>query len=62
MAGESKRKRGPRQDFGLKCLVCGKFNYLTERNKLNTTEKLKLTKYCKKCRKATEHKEASKLK
>lgn len=62
MAGESTRKKGPRQNFGLKCIVCGNFNYLTERNKLNTLEKLKLKKYCKHCRKVTEHKEAAKLK
>lgn len=58
----AKKKKGPRQDFGLKCSICGSFNYITERNKLNTPEKLKLNKYCKKCRKTTEHKEASKLK
>jgi large subunit ribosomal protein L33 len=62
MAGESTRKKGPRQHYGLKCTVCKNFNYLTQRNKLNTTEKLKLNKYCKRCRKATEHKEAAKLK
>jgi large subunit ribosomal protein L33 len=61
MAG-SKAKKGPRQSFGLKCSVCGSFNYITQRNKLNTTEKLKLNKFCKKCRKVTEHKEVAKLK
>ncbi|OGV96458.1 50S ribosomal protein L33 [Microgenomates group bacterium RBG_16_45_19] len=55
-------KKGPRQFFGLKCSVCKNFNYLTERNKLNTPDKLKLKKYCKHCRKVTEHKETSKLK
>jgi len=58
----AKAKKGPRQHFGLKCGVCGKFNYITQRNKLNTPEKLKLHKYCKTCRKATEHKESAKLK
>jgi len=61
MAG-AKKKKGPRQSFGLKCTVCNAFNYITSRNKLNTTEKLKLHKYCRVCKKATEHKEASKLK
>lgn len=61
MAG-SKKAKGPRQNFGLKCSVCGSFNYITSRNKLNTTEKLKLNKYCPKCRKVTAHKEVNKLK
>ena len=58
----AKAKKGPRQTFGLKCTVCGNFGYVTERNKLNTPEKLQLHKYCSVCRKATMHKEASKLK
>jgi large subunit ribosomal protein L33 len=58
----AKSKKGPRQNFGLKCADCSNFNYITERNKLNTTEKLTLHKYCKTCRKATSHKEVQKLK
>ncbi len=58
----AKSKKGPRQHYGLKCSVCGNFNYITQRNKVNTPDKLKLHKYCKVCRKATEHTEASKLK
>jgi len=58
----AKKKKGPRQNFGLVCTVCGNFNYLTERNKVNTEEKLKLTKYCKTCKKATAHKETAKFK
>ncbi|MCL5676090.1 MAG: 50S ribosomal protein L33 [Patescibacteria group bacterium] len=46
----------------LVCTVCDSRNYLTTRNKLNTTEKLGLKKYCKKCRKHTQHKETDKLK
>lgn len=66
----AKKKKGPRQAVGLKCSVCGKFNYITEYNKLN--EQLKkqtdgkasfpLMKYCPKCRKHTEHKMMKKLK
>lgn len=55
-------KKGPRQHFGLKCSVCGSFNYITEKSKLNTTEKIELTKHCRKCRKHTVHKEVTKLK
>jgi large subunit ribosomal protein L33 len=58
----AKKKKGPRQDYGLKCGECSSFNYLTPRNKVNTPEKLKLNKYCNVCRKHTEHKESSKLK
>ncbi len=48
--------------IGLVCSVCKNRNYLTQRNKLNTTEKLKLQKFCKHCKKKTEHKETEKLK
>jgi large subunit ribosomal protein L33 len=58
----AKSKKGPRQHYGLKCSVCGSFNYITQRNKLNTPEKLELKKYCNVCKKATLHKEAKKLK
>jgi len=55
-------KKGPRQLIALICSVCGRQNYITEKNKTNTPEKLVLRKYCKRCRKVTEHKETSKLK
>lgn len=58
----AKKKKGPRQNYGLKCTVCGAFGYITPRNKVNTPEKLKLSKYCKVCKKHTDHKEVSKLK
>ncbi|MFH1244408.1 MAG: 50S ribosomal protein L33 [bacterium] len=57
-----KASKGPRQAFGLKCSVCSKFNYITMRNKLNTVEKLVLSKYCPTCKKHTDHKESKKLK
>ncbi|MCH7951126.1 50S ribosomal protein L33 [Patescibacteria group bacterium] len=56
------KKKGSRIIIGLKCSECGAFNYITERNKVNTPEKLAIRKYCKRCRKHTEHKETSKLK
>jgi len=55
-------KKGPRILVALVCTQCKSQNYITQKNKLNTPEKLKLPKYCKKCRKRTEHKETSKLK
>lgn len=48
--------------LGLKCSVCKNVNYVTERNKINNEAKLLLQKYCKHCRKKTEHKEVEKLK
>jgi len=55
-------KKGPRQIIALVCTVCKSQNYVTEKNKINTPDKLTFKKYCKKCRKVTEHKESSKLK
>jgi len=56
------KKAGHRIMVGLVCSVCKNRNYVTERNKINTEEKLKLLKYCRICRKHTEHKEVAKLK
>lgn len=51
-----------RATIGLVCSVCKNRNYMTERNKLNTLEKLVLKKFCNHCRKKTEHKETEKFK
>lgn len=51
-----------RPNLGLICTVCKSRNYITQRNKINTLEKLKLKKFCKTCRKVTDHKENDKLK
>ena len=56
------KKGEHRITVGLTCPVCKNRNYVTTRNKLNTLEKLLLKKYCKFCRKITEHKETEKLK
>jgi ribosomal protein L33 len=66
----AKSKKGPRQAIGLQCTVCKSFGYVTEYNKNN--EQLKkhssgegtfpLKKYCKVCKKHTEHKMMKKLK
>lgn len=55
-------KKGARQLFGLVCSECKNQNYVTEKNKTNTEGKLGLKKYCKHCRKRTDHKEVAKLK
>lgn len=66
----AKKSKGPRQITGLKCSECSAFGYVTEFNKNN--EQLKkqtsneatfpLKKYCKVCRKHTDHKQSKKLK
>jgi large subunit ribosomal protein L33 len=55
-------KKGARELVGMICKECKSQNYVTERNKINMEGKLAIKKYCKKCRKQTEHKETSKLK
>ncbi|MFC1727597.1 50S ribosomal protein L33 [Patescibacteria group bacterium] len=55
-------KKGSRQILGLVCAECNSRNYVSEKNKTNTTGKLKLKKFCRRCRKKTSHKETSKLK
>jgi len=50
-------QKGKRPLINLSCSVCGEKNYITNRNIINTTEKLELKKFCKKCRKSTLHKE-----
>lgn len=54
-------KKEQRQLLALICTVCKSQNYVTKRNKINTPEKLVMKKYCRRCRKHTEHKESSKL-
>ena len=38
-----------RINFILKCTVCGEENYLTEKNKRNTPDRLEQKKYCPRC-------------
>ena len=56
------KKGEQRFTLGLVCTVCKNRNYVTQRNKINTLEKLLLKKYCKVCKKKTDHKESEKLK
>ncbi|OGC49882.1 50S ribosomal protein L33 [candidate division WWE3 bacterium RIFCSPHIGHO2_01_FULL_40_23] len=46
----------------LVCTQCKSQNYITAKNKINSTDKITLKKYCKKCKAHTEHKESTKLK
>ena len=54
-------KKGSRIILGLVCEVCHNLNYVTQKNKISTTESLRFKKYCKTCKKRTVHKEKKKL-
>ena len=54
-------KKGQRIKFALQCTVCKTNNYITEKNKLNTKDKISLNKFCRHCKKVTPHKETDKL-
>ena len=41
----------------LQCTVCKERNYTTEKNKKNDPDRLELQKFCRRCRKHTEHRE-----
>ena len=56
------KKGEHRITVALDCGICGNRNYISQRNKMNTAEKLKLKKFCRHCKKITEHKEQQKLK
>lgn len=49
-----------RTTFLLRCSVCNSENYLTEKNKKNTPDRIEMMKFCQKCRKQTLHKEKTK--
>jgi len=54
-------KKEQRVKIALVCQMCKSQNYITTKNKLNIKEKLTLKKYCRHCKKHTEHKETDKL-
>jgi large subunit ribosomal protein L33 len=49
---------GNRTIISLECTVCKDRNYSTTKNKRKQTDKVLLSKFCRKCRKHTEHKES----
>lgn len=51
------KKGEARANITLVCTECKNENYRTPKNKRNTPERLELNKYCKHCKKTTEHKE-----
>lgn len=50
-------KKGNRNLFIFQCSVCKSKNYTASKNTVNIKEKLSLSKFCKHCRRHTEHSE-----
>lgn len=46
-----------RDKVTLACTECKQRNYMTKKNKNNTTDRIELKKYCKFCKEHTTHKE-----
>lgn len=51
------KKGENRERITLQCTVCKEENYRTEKNKKNTTDRLEIKKFCKRCKQQTDHKE-----
>jgi large subunit ribosomal protein L33 len=47
----------PRDNIVLQCGDCKSRNYVTTKNKKTTPERLEFKKFCRRCRKHTDHKE-----
>lgn len=56
------KKGEHRIKIGFVCPDCKNRNYISQKNKMETPEKLVLNKFCRHCRKVTPHKENPKLK
>lgn len=46
-----------RERITFKCSECGEENYIGTRNKSLHPDRMEIKKYCKKCKKKTDHKE-----
>ncbi|RKZ25316.1 50S ribosomal protein L33 [bacterium] len=53
----AKKSKSKREHIILACTECKSRNYITQKNKLNTPDRLELKKYCPVCKKHTIHKE-----
>ncbi|MFC1755914.1 50S ribosomal protein L33 [Patescibacteria group bacterium] len=58
----AKKKKGNRVLIGLECTETGMRTYVTQKNKVNTTDKLQIKKFNPKLRRYTIHKEVARLK
>ena len=55
--GQYYGKKENRPNIQLECTECKHINYVTNKNKKNTPDKIELKKFCKWCNKQTVHKE-----
>ncbi|AHB40217.1 MAG: plastid/chloroplast ribosomal protein L33 [uncultured bacterium] len=56
------KKKGNRLLIGLECTETGMRSYISQKNRINTTDKVELMKYNPRLRKHTLHKEVLRLK
>lgn len=49
--------KGNRSLISLECNICKHRNYVTTKNRRKQQDKLELSKFCRTCRKHTDHKE-----
>ena len=56
------KKKGNRVLIGLECTETGRRTYVTQKNRINSAEKLQIMKYNPKLKKHTLHKEVQRLK
>ena len=56
------KKKGNRLLIGLECTETGMRSYITQKNRVNTTDKVELMKYNPRLKKHTLHKEVLRLK
>jgi len=49
--------KGNRSLISLECTVCKDRNYTTTKNRRKQQDKLEMSKFCRRCRKHTDHKE-----
>lgn len=56
------KKKGNRVLIGLECTETGRRTYVTQKNRVNSAEKLQIMKYNPKLKKHTLHKEVQRLK
>lgn len=52
------KKNENREPIALKCTVCGHYTRPSEKNKVNTPDKLEIKKFCNNCRKIQVFKES----
>jgi len=50
-------KSGLREIIIMACVDCKQRNYVTKKNKKNTPDRLEMKKYCRFCKKHTDHRE-----